>query len=692
LSANPASTAAAGRRAADPGWDHLPALDGLRAAAVAAVLLFHAGHLQGGFLGVDLFFALSGFLITSLLLRDADAGGVRLAEFWGRRFRRLMPAVFVLITVCALWVWVFGTPAELDGVRSSGGFALAYVANWHFISEAAGYWASFEQPSMFDHLWSLAIEEQFYLLWPLVVLAVWKLAAPRQRHRVLLAVTLAGVAASFVTMLALYDPGADPTRVYMGTDTRAASILAGAALATAPARRVAAAAVDRLGGRVDHVLAALGVGVVLSWTAVDGAGSVALYRGGLLAHSVASAVIVAALAIVRHGRTSSLLAWHPLVWVGVRSYGLYLWHYPVYVVVSAERTGLDGWPLTVLRIAISTALAATSFHFVENPIRRRARWARGRRALPALGGAVALVAATLLVLPEPRGQIAAFDPGTIAAPAGSTTPSTTRPTSTTAATVTPAASVRSTTAPTSTSSSTTTSTSTSSTTTTTVAPARVAIGSVMWTGDSIAYDLAPGVVAALGQAGLATTTTAFPGMRLVSDDEFGLLARLEAELPAAGVDVVVVQLSVWDAEDESARQRAALDALQALVGSFGAQLVIVSSPPTTDTATDAGLVPLTEHARALAAAQPASTVFLDSTAVWGATFAADLDADGTPERKHDGVHVCPSGAARFGAWLAAELAARYDGVVPASPLDWAGGEWVVDERYDKPVGACAPLG
>ena len=279
----------------------MPALDGLRAAAVVAVLLFHAGHLRGGFLGVDLFFALSGFLITSLLLRDADHGGVRLLAFWGRRFRRLLPAVFVLIAVVAVGAWVLGSPAELDGVRRTGGWALAYMANWHFIGEANGYWASFDQPSMFDHLWSLAIEEQFYVVWPLVVLAVWKLSQRRYRQRNLLAVSLFGVVASFVAMLLLYEPGADPTRIYMGTDTRAASILVGAAMATAPARRVATAAVAAIGSRIDQVIAVLVIGIGVSWVVVDGANSAVLYRGGLLLHSAAAAAVVAALASTADG-------------------------------------------------------------------------------------------------------------------------------------------------------------------------------------------------------------------------------------------------------------------------------------------------------------------------------------------------------------------------------------------------------
>ncbi len=306
---------------------------------------------------------------------------------------------------------MFGSPAELDGVRRTGGWALAYMANWHFISEANGYWASFDQPSMFDHLWSLAIEEQFYVVWPLVVLAVWKLSRRRYRQRNLLAVSLGGVVASFVVMLVLYEPGTDPTRVYMGTDTRAASILVGAAMATAPARQLATAAVTALGRRLDQVIAVLVIGIGVSWVVVDGANSAALYRGGLLLHSRSRPLVVAALASAPTGRVAHALSWRPLVWVGVRSYGLYLWHWPVYVMLSSERTGLDGPTLTVVRIAVSTALAALSFWLVEDPIRHRVTWVRDRRGIPALAGAVVLVAATLIVLPHPRREIAAFDPG-----------------------------------------------------------------------------------------------------------------------------------------------------------------------------------------------------------------------------------------------------------------------------------------
>jgi lysophospholipase L1-like esterase len=493
----------------------------------------------------------------------------------------------------------------------------------------------------------------------------------------------------------------------MGTDTRAASILVGAAMATAPARRAAAGALAALGRRADQVIAALAIGIGLSWVVVDGASSAALYRGGLLLHSAAAAVVVGALALAPTGRVANALSWRPLVWVGVRSYGLYLWHWPVYVVLSTERTGLDGMALTMLRVGVSAFLAAVSFRLVEDPIRRRVTWVRDRRGIPALAGAVAVVAATLIVLPQARSEIAAFDPSTIAAPAEPQAPTfgPVVPDPPAATTVPPTTMLRPTpsTRPPNSAADESRQRSTaavgkvspsepvSSSTTTIAAIAKRQISSVLWTGDSIAYDLAPGVGAALTGAGLLAHSGAFPGMRLIDDGQFGLLPRLQAQLPGSGIDVVVVQLSVWDSDNASADQAAALDEVQAFVISIGAQLVLVSSPPTTDLVNDQGLVALTEHARALAAAQPESTVFLDSSGVWGAVFDADLDDDGTPERKRDGVHVCPSGAARFAFWLTAELTARYDGAVPTPPTEWATGSWVTDARYDEPVGSCAPL-
>jgi hypothetical protein len=214
---------------------------------------------------------------------------------------------------------------------------------------------------------------------------------------------------------------------------------------------------------------------------------------------------------------------------------------------------------------------------------------------------------------------------------------------------------------------------------------------VRWKGTSVAYDLAPAVGAALMGAGLQADSNAYLGMRLIGDGEFALLPRLRTALPTTDCDVVVVQLSLWDAEHDAATQRAALDELHMLVVGDGGRLVLVSPPPTIDTARDDLLDAMTAHARTIAAGDPSSTYFLDSTAVWGAEFDADLDDDGTPERKRDGVHVCPSGAARFALWLTAELDARFDGLAPTPPTEWATGGWVTDDRYDQPVGSCAPL-
>ena len=348
-------------------WRHVGGLDGLRALAVVAVLLFHGGYLQGGFLGVDLFFALSGFLITSLLVRDADGAGIHLTAFWGRRFRRLLPALLALIAVVAAWVAAFGSPAELDSVRRDGPWALGYLANWHAIAESGGYWQSFQQPSMFDHLWSLAIEEQFYLVWPIVLAVVWRWA-PRP-SRALVTTCIAGIVASLVTMVVLAGPG-DPTRVYMGTDTRAASLLAGALAATGPCRRLVA----RLLARVDATVLVVGGGalVLWSWVAVDGASSALLYRGGLAVHSGLCALVVAVVATTPGATGARVLGCRPLAWIGVMSYGLYLWHWPVYVVLSPERTGLAGPPLLVLRLAVAVVFAVASYQLVEDPVRRRA--------------------------------------------------------------------------------------------------------------------------------------------------------------------------------------------------------------------------------------------------------------------------------------------------------------------------------
>lgn len=678
----------------------MPALDGLRAAAVIAVLLFHAGHLQGGFLGVDLFFALSGFLITSLLIRDADNGGIELTQFWGRRFRRLLPAVFVMIAAVAVWSWLFGSAADLDGVKSDGIFGLLYVANWHFIADSSGYWASFAQPSMFDHLWSLAIEEQFYVVWPLVVLGIWR--GSKRPQRTLLIVAIAGVVASLTAMLLLYD-GGDPTRVYMGTDTRAASLLMGVIAATNPARSLARRLAAYLGSRLGLVIALIAGGILCSWFVVDGAGAGLLYRGGLLAHSAACALLIALVVCSQQGRVSRHLGWGPLVWIGVISYGLYLWHWPLYVILSPERTGLDGVGLTVVRIAASVVAAYISYKIVEDPLRHRVSWVRGRRGVGVLVASVVGLVALLVVLPEPDTEIAAFDPASISValpvtpvaprvspvdapssgPAGASDP--VRAGDLVGAIENDPESIMSFDAA------------------ILQAMSRVApvatpivppptISAVAWAGDSVAFELAPAVKAALVSAGLTVNIgAAYPGVRLLGPIEVRrLTTQVPNRLAEISADTLIIMVSTWDQDIDNENYAAGLRELADLLPPDG-RLIVLSAPPAGDDARNAQYDRLAAVARETAAKSEDRIVFIDASQPWVTPTVRDANGDGAPERKPDLIHVCPAGAAGFALWLTLELDARFSGLEPADPSTWLLGDWGRDVRYDQPVGACAPL-
>ena len=405
---------------------YLPGLDGLRAIAVAAVVAYHLGYgwAQGGLLGVGVFFTLSGYLITDILVGQwAARGRIKLGDFWMRRARRLLPALFVMLAVVTVWVNGFArtfVPAFRGNVIAS----VFYVSNWWFINQHASYYARFAPPTPLDHLWSLAVEEQFYLVWPWVVLLmVWlvslrvkrrapgagllaPVAAPSRpagppfltgRNRlVLCAVTLVLAAASALWMLHLYQPGYDPTRVYEGTDTRAFGLLIGAALAMVyPTRRlgrdgsvvkwqvpvVARWVIDAAG------LAGLAGIVVLVWQTNEY--SDFMFRGGMVLLSVATAAAVAA-AVTPGSLLGRALGLQPLRWLGVRSYGIYLWHYPIIILTAAPGTaGSPVSPVRAVLVVAGTLLAAAlSWRFVEDPIRSgaRLRWvARGTAAAHAAG-------------------------------------------------------------------------------------------------------------------------------------------------------------------------------------------------------------------------------------------------------------------------------------------------------------------
>ena len=388
----PAGAGPGGRQRAD----HVPALDGVRALAVAAVLCFHGGvsWLPGGFLGVDAFFVLSGYLITTLLLAEWHRSGrVDLLAFWGRRARRLLPALLAVVAaVSVAGPWLL-PPEELRQLRSTGWASLLYVNNWHSVARGDDYFDSTAAPSPFEHTWSLAIEEQFYLLWPLLLVLVLRGRRPRLR---LLVVCLIGAATSAVALLLAYEP-LDLGRAYYGTDTRGASLLVGAALAAVLARGRSSLP---SGGttRANYVLgtaALLAAGATFwAWTQLDG-GDPRLYRGGLLATAVAVALVLAHVVLVPRGMSARILSVQPLPALGLISYGVYLWHWPVFIALNADRTSLQDAALFGVRCLVTLLVATASYVLLERPVRRGLILRRPALAVP--GAAVAVAACATLV-------------------------------------------------------------------------------------------------------------------------------------------------------------------------------------------------------------------------------------------------------------------------------------------------------
>ena len=388
------STDAPAASTAAPPLAHQPSLDGIRALAVIAVMLFHAGntYATAGFLGVDVFLVLSGFLITLLLLRELrTTGRVAFGAFWMRRARRLLPALILVLLAVALFGAFVATDDEALGLRGDLLGSLFYVQNWRFVLSGASYFTQFGSPSPLRHMWSLAIEEQWYLVWPLLLFGI--MALTRRNLRAVTAVILALAAASALLMAALHHQGGDASRAYYGTDTRAQALLVGAALAvlftmrSVPRTRAATVAIQICG--------AAGV-IFLTWVVVEQSERwTMLYRGGFSLVAVAAAGMIAG--AMTRGPVRTLLAVPPLPAIGLISYGLYLWHWPIYVWLSPDRTGLAGHRLLALRLVVTFAVAILSFRLVERPIReQRLSWIRGRAVWIPVTSALTAVALLLL--------------------------------------------------------------------------------------------------------------------------------------------------------------------------------------------------------------------------------------------------------------------------------------------------------
>ncbi len=418
---------------------HVPGLDGIRAVAVLGVLAFHGGvsWAGGGLLGVDIFFVLSGFLITSLLVGEwASSGKVRFLRFYERRARRLLPALFLTMLVVAAYAHWFALPSTLTTLRGDALATLAYVANWRFVLTGQNYFVRFGPPSPLLHTWSLAVEEQFYLVWPALALFVLR----RRGRRGLAVVAAVGIVISAAVTTLLFHHGVSVTRLYYGTDTRVQEVMAGALLAVVIPRiahrfRAVGATGDPgadAGSDTETALDPPSSGWVIS--AVGAAGAVALlwalhavsgarpflYDGGFLLVAAATAAVIL-LVVVRPGNWLSRgLSFGVLGYIGRISYGLYLYHYPMFLMIDGQHTGLTGAGLLAVRLAATGAAAVASYHLVEMPVRNR-RALPGWHLLAAIAVALAVVITTLfLTTVPPPPQVAPKAPkkaGVFAVPA-----------------------------------------------------------------------------------------------------------------------------------------------------------------------------------------------------------------------------------------------------------------------------------
>jgi peptidoglycan/LPS O-acetylase OafA/YrhL len=614
------------------------ALDGLRALAVAMVVVYHfwPRHLPSGFLGVDVFMVLSGFLITGLLVRERDATGrVHLGAFFGRRFRRLVPAVLLLIATVAVWTAAIGAESTFSAVRSQGLAALGYVANWRLVLDGTSYGAAAGDESPLVHLWSLAVEEQFYLCWPAVLVVL--LALGRGSHKVAVAVAGLGALASMVLMALMFEPGGDPFRVYYGTDTRAQAFLIGS---------VAALAAPHLSGFGQRAVAWLGLGALAALTYLTTTdASDALYRGGFGVVAVVAGLAVVATTV--RGPVSSLLDRWALRGIGRVSYGVYLWHWPAAVLLTPDRVGVDGAALGAVRLAVTGLGAGVSWMLLERPLRR---WPARRVVIVGvvMYGAAALA---LAVLPtSPPVMFADYRIDRVPIPEVATPR--------TAPTASPVARAR-----------------------VLSSLALPPTGTAMIVGDSGMASAAPAFSAALSTAGWRVVDTSFPGIGLTHPED----AREGWAKQVLGydIDLTIVMLGGWDvgwvrAHGDDAYRAVADDAVRAFTGAGGKVLWLSVLPG--GEVDDRDL----EHIfGALPGRHPGIVEYLDiESALRAPEGGWPQIVDGHRLRGPDGWHLCPDGAAALTHLTLAHLGLDRPG--------WDTGDWRFEARYTDPAGVCLP--
>lgn len=403
---------------------YIPALDGLRAFAVLAVVLYHISttFLPSGLLGVTIFFVLSGYLITGLLIREwHDTKNINLPRFWIRRVRRLFPAIVFMILTVLILTALFA-PDLLTKLRHDLVAALFWFTNWWYIFQDLSYFESMGAPSPVTHFWSLAIEEQFYLIWPPILLLLFKKGA---RKNVIQWGIVALAVISVVLMMVLYTPNADPSRVYYGTDTRAFSLLIGAWLAFVfPERRVRGKGSQALNQRQRQIIGYAGIvalTLIIVFMIFVNTYSPFLYYGGILIISLLTGVVILAL-VDPASQLTRIFSVAPVVYIGKISYGIYIWHYPLLLLMNDYNSTATTSPLMyILQICVIVGVAAFSYHFVEQPIRhgclggfwrqikeKQATWQSiALKHIPQLGISAALLIGAIvscIVVPETTTQ------------------------------------------------------------------------------------------------------------------------------------------------------------------------------------------------------------------------------------------------------------------------------------------------
>jgi peptidoglycan/LPS O-acetylase OafA/YrhL len=673
-----------------------PALDGLRGLAVAGVVAFHLGHLQGGFLGVDLFFTLSGYLITRLLLLEfANSGRVSMRAFWTRRAWRLLPVLYVLLALLAVYAATAARPDELEGIRGPGISSLLFVSNWWFIADGNGYWDIFTAPSPLEHVWSLSIEQQFYVVWPLLAVAVLR----RSRGRTRLLATTVVLAVGSTALLAVLASD-DVSRAYFGSGARMSSILVGAALAIV---------VDRGDAWLPRVATSrvapwIGLGAATfiagTWITINGATDRWFYTGGFLLHAIAVAAIVGLLLHHRSSLPARILAFGPIRLLGVISYGVYLWHWPTIVLLDEARTGLDGVALLLTRLGTTLALSVASYRLVEKPAQRKL--ARRWRAVIVFPVAAAAIGAALWVTTIPPSSTSSAStpppPPLVVPPpaaASTTNPAADEPGATTDSTD----SVNST-LPVTTADAGAAPSSLLDVVPETLPALRAPTASdplrILLVGDSYMYDAQPGIVAALEATGVVEVIEgAQLGFALANEGWERTLQELVDEHQPDLVATMWARFDVvWLESHADQEYVERLDRAVEILSSNGATVGIFGLAPSLTGGVDQE--PVDRSINQIFAATPerfpGTAFYVDPDPIVAPDGQPNRWLD-TPEgtllvRKVDVSHFCSDGAARYGLALT-ELLQRLTTATAPDPATWWSEPWRSDPRYNDPPGACS---